>query len=645
MRIFIWKNYIEWSKTIFSSPKYYAKILIWLPVLLVNIYFTVMILAVFVYAVISWGIFSFMGDPGFSVSSISYNVQQTEKAVEIDSVGNTLIACCISGGGSRSAIFSGEMLYLLHTLEEIDDFGQIFQKKKTKAINILDSFDFISSVSGGSVTAVSLCIKRPWEKGSLEAWKEFKTDLQLPYQHKLYLSLANPLNFGQIALTHLDRSNIMEKVWNANLVNNKKLGDLPLRPRLLINATSYNLGKKFVFTTLPRSHFNNMPELYPSFFSDLDPFPTAVTTLDEYQLSSVNCPISTALMASTAFPVGFPPVTIQGYVKGKSKKLHLSDGGIYDNHGIESVLQLFKQSVDNYYNAKQMRLFGGIIFILDASQSSREKFNSPNELDMILHSTEVYEKRMQVYFDRFLQEQIIMSNDIHMPLKFIRFSISELLGIWHLSQKTVAEKEKMAILLQQNERRSVQTNLHGNKLILQWLQRPQKWWNNFKTQCNDIVIGDVATFMTKLANIPTNFALTEDDSQVLEIAAKLIFHMKKEEIVNAYSEVKKNAANFKKIEEMDAIYIKKNPTLYIFEFMRKLQLANKNNKVWMGNYSNLRLAFSKLLLPEKFKNRTYRIIKHMSEIKNFEAQKDFGVSLDLLLKQWKKTFEYIKISK
>lgn len=640
MRIFIWKNYLKWLKKIFSSPKYYMGIILWLPMLVVNLYFSVMLLSVVAYGIISWGIFTLLGDPGFIKSSTSYDTQQIEKAIEIDSTGKMFVACCVSGGGSRSAIFAGETLYLLNTINDIEDADNAFQNKTKKSTNILNSFDFISSVSGGSVAAASLCIQRPWE--STTGWEKYKKSLQIPFQHKLYQYLANPLYFGEIALTHRDRTNIMEKVWNDYIVENKKMGDLALRPRLLVNATSYNLGKKFVFTTLSKANFHDMLEVYPALFTNLDPFPTAAITLDEFQLSSVNCPISTALAASSAFPVGLPPVTITGYKEQQSINLHLSDGGIYDNHGIETILQLFKQKIDNYYNGLQMRIFGGLVFVIDASLPAKERVDSPTELDMILHTMEVYEKRMQIYFDRFLRDQVNISGEIRIPLKFIRFSLGELVGIWHLAQKTPEERQEILQKLQQQLDRGVHaTNLDATQQFLdEWFQKPQEWWANFNKKCSEIIGADVDNFMKEVAGIPTNFALSKRQIQVVEKAAQLIFSMKQDEVRAAYKNLQDNLTSFKNIEDFTRRDIAKNPTLYIFEFMRRLQLANNDTKVWVGDYAPLQLAFRRLSLPQTLQKKIQKTIEDMQLVKNQEAAKTFDNSLQALKEQCAKAFAY-----
>ncbi|WP_372371175.1 patatin-like phospholipase family protein [Candidatus Uabimicrobium sp. HlEnr_7] len=638
MRILIWKNYFKWLKKIFSSPKYYLGVILWLPTLLINIYFTVMLMAVISYGVIAWGIFALLGDPGFIKSSTSYSTQQIEKAIEIDSTGKMFIACCVSGGGSRSAIFAGETLYWLNTITEIEDPVNAFQNKTKNSTNILNTLDFISSVSGGTVTATSLCIHRPWESNS---WKEFKKSLRIPFQHKLYQYLANPLYFGEIALTHRDRTNIIEKVWNDHLVENKKLGDLALRPRLVVNATSYNLGKKFVFTTLSKSNFNNMIEVYPSLFTNLDPFPAAAVTLDEYQLSSVNCPISTALAASSAFPVGLPPITITGYTAKQSIDIHLSDGGIYDNHGLESVLQLFKQKIDNYYNGLQMRIFGGLVFVIDASLPGTERFDSPSELDMILHTMEVYEKRMQIYFDKFLRDQVNLSNEIRIPLKFVRFSLGELIGIWRLAQKKPQERQEMLERLQQQINRGIHTTtLPAQQFLDEWFQKPKQWWDGFHKDCSEIIGDDVDSFMNQLQNMPTNFALSKKQTIVLEKASQLIFLMKKDEIIAAYKNLQQNMDSFKNIEDFTRQDVTKFPALYVFEFMRKLQLASNDSKVWVGEYAMLEIAIRRLAIPQSLRKRISKTIENLKVLQNQESNKVFDKSLQNLKEQCAKAFSY-----
>lgn len=139
-----------------------------------------------------------------------------------------------------------------------------------------------------------------------------------------------------------------------------KLGDLCPKPRFFFNATSLETGIPFVFTqsiiNLPQEEITDrtaridIQEPPNSFLNKkfkLKSLPTAFT-LEEINSSPKGFPLAYAALASAAFPIGLEPLEIlkYGYDPGyqevyqTAERLHLSDGGIYDNSGLSTLINL-----------------------------------------------------------------------------------------------------------------------------------------------------------------------------------------------------------------------------------------------------------------------------------------------------------------
>jgi hypothetical protein len=129
--------------------------------------------------------------------------------------------------------------------------------------------------------------------------------------------------------TNFTRSDIMIEKLNAELYDDYPYGKLiGPTPQIIINATSFTNGEPFVFTP---EHFKNRLN----------------SRLDTY-------PVANAVMASSAFPGVFHPVTVRDYSL-KNNALsdnaddtqyyeHLIDGGPYDNLGVSPIIKILQEN-------------------------------------------------------------------------------------------------------------------------------------------------------------------------------------------------------------------------------------------------------------------------------------------------------------
>lgn len=189
----------------------------------------------------------------------------------------------------------------------------------------------------------------------LRAWSDddARERMSRNYIRRLIGNLAWPVNVLRYWFTAYDRSDIMAQTLSDSLFDQPLVGvdhrfaDLnPTRPFLVIHATNA--------TDLPS---DNEYERLPAF-----PFGSSFTfTREDFQQrlhSDIGrYPLGQAVMASSAFPLAFPHVTLENFHAlrkdrrcptderwlascGDLRYLHLIDGGNADNLGLRSVKRI-----------------------------------------------------------------------------------------------------------------------------------------------------------------------------------------------------------------------------------------------------------------------------------------------------------------
>lgn len=227
--------------------------------------------------------------------------------------GNRRIALALSGGGIRAMAFHLGVLKLLaerHLMEEVHR---------------------VSTVSGGSLL-VGILLKEngmqwPSSQGFLSmTYPQLRTKLcERSLQWGAARQLVNPLNWRFV----MSRANLLGLALRTEWDIDCALSDLPSTPEWSINGTTAENGKRFRFKRID---------------------------LGDYTLgyaAGTNFPLADALAVSAAFPGGFGPLRIDtkkfewrkrswDAPPGTEKEvqigfdvLHLYDGGVYDNLGLE----------------------------------------------------------------------------------------------------------------------------------------------------------------------------------------------------------------------------------------------------------------------------------------------------------------------
>jgi NTE family protein len=215
-------------------------------------------------------------------------------------------ALCLSGGGFRATLFH------LGALRRLNETG------------VLAKLDTISSVSGGSIMAAMLATHAPWPVSApipADAWER---DVAASVRRFASRNLRTPAIIAR-----------MLRPWNTSAgargllagyaarLSPAKLSALPERPRFVFCATDLCYGVNFVFER---------------------------ERVGDYRLGYLSPPpadwdVARAVAASSCFPPVFNPLPLDvgtdRFKRGRQPladaDIRLSDGGLYDNLGLEPV--------------------------------------------------------------------------------------------------------------------------------------------------------------------------------------------------------------------------------------------------------------------------------------------------------------------
>lgn len=222
-----------------------------------------------------------------------------------------LCALCLSGGGYRAMLFHVGVLWRLNEC------------------GLLSRIDRFSSVSGGSIAAGFLWLK--WQELGLNRWGAVSTNFEDLYVAPMRHLAGQTIDIPAIlwALPRLRQAgNVVAAAYQRHLFGNVSLRDLPPVPRFVINATNMQSGALWRFSK---------PYMW------------------DYRVGKVpnpNIPLAVAVAASSAFPPFLSPVVLNlresdfepntGADLQRppfTTRVFLTDGGVYDNLGLEPVKQ------------------------------------------------------------------------------------------------------------------------------------------------------------------------------------------------------------------------------------------------------------------------------------------------------------------
>ena len=228
------------------------------------------------------------------------------------------IGLALSGGGFRA------MLFHLGSLWRLNELGMLAELRR------------ISSVSGGSLLLGRLAIR--WGNLDFESGvaKNFRDDVAEPVLQFGRRLVDLPATLAGL-LPFVSAARIAASFYSRHLVGQTTLQDLPDEPRFVFNATHLASATSWRFSK---------------------PY------MGCYRLGLIRRPqiqVATAMAASAAFPPFLSPLTLlpkpdrfeetEGADLFNQRELRrtvaLSDGGVYDNLGLETVWRRYRTVISS----------------------------------------------------------------------------------------------------------------------------------------------------------------------------------------------------------------------------------------------------------------------------------------------------------
>ncbi|MCA6122742.1 patatin-like phospholipase family protein [Bradyrhizobium sp. WSM 1704] len=294
-----------------------------------------------------------------------------------------LLALSFSGGGTRAAAFS------FGVLQELDHTRSGAAGSKT----LLDRVDFVSGVSGGSITAAYFGLKK---RAALDDFRERFLLRNAEEGLKTRISLGN---IGRALGGGVNDSQFTD--WlDSNLFNGARFGALPddRRPRVWINASDIYNRTPFVFGKTS----------FDALCSDIRSYRVA-----EAVAASAAVPLAFAPIVLETFPGGcaapLPPwlervrndpnaqPLLRSYAEaqaryrdGSMRYVKLLDGGLVDNYGLSglSIGLLAAQRPYEPLSERQAAKLRRILFlVVDAGRGISGDFvqtlEGPNGVELV----------------------------------------------------------------------------------------------------------------------------------------------------------------------------------------------------------------------------------------------------------------------
>lgn len=203
------------------------------------------------------------------------------------------IGLALSGGGFRASAFHLGVF------------------RKLRELGLLWKLDLITCVSGGSIAGAFLA----------SHWGE--DDVLDKFDHYLRTtSIAVSSVIGGVLDPFSSRLDKLAATYERDLVGKRTLGALSGGPRLYLNATNLATGNLFFFVTGGGGA------------AEMGEWELGVVPAHGFRLSR-------AVAASSAFPPVFPPLKVEheDYPAAGVEYVCLTDGGVYDNLGVNPLLR------------------------------------------------------------------------------------------------------------------------------------------------------------------------------------------------------------------------------------------------------------------------------------------------------------------
>ena len=281
-----------------------------------------------------------------------------------------LLMLSFSGGGTRAASLAYGVLQAL---------DKIIVTIEGQQRSLLDEVDVITSVSGGSYTAAYYGLF------GKQIFKDYESAfLKRNFQLDLYRLIFSPWNWHALGSANFDRSDLIARYLDDTLFQGLTIEDMrrPDTPFIMINASDTGFATQIAFEQ---------------------------RQFDMFCLDVSKMPVGLAVMASSAVPLAFSPVTFENltdqcenklpgwarkalelgdknsrrfHLAGKYKSfkdvenypyIHLYDGGLTDNLGLRSIINIVERQGGAWNALKIMgheNVRKAVVIAVDAKSST-----------------------------------------------------------------------------------------------------------------------------------------------------------------------------------------------------------------------------------------------------------------------------------
>jgi predicted acylesterase/phospholipase RssA len=282
----------------------------------------------------------------------------TKSVTECDS--KLFLGIAISGGGSRAANFG------IGALWELQQLG------------ILDHATALSSVSGGSLAATYVALYGLDSRTKFDAAAEA---MRQDFFAAWALRSMNPYRVLRVNTTHDSATNTLADTFDSLLFHGQTFSNLgpfsPGRPYLYINASLQNLvtARKDLTTRGDNAPSGSLQ----GFTFTQSAFREIGSDLEDYRLAD-------AVASSGAYPGLFEPMVLRNYLDDSlpgdppDTYLHLADGGLADNLGVDALLRALQETRNSILNPEQEPQACLLILVDAAVQTPLENAGAKEDL-------------------------------------------------------------------------------------------------------------------------------------------------------------------------------------------------------------------------------------------------------------------------
>ena len=315
-----------------------------------------------------------------------------------------IVGVALSGGGSRAAVFGAA------SLEALWEHG------------LIDLVTHISSVSGGSLASSYFMANQPAcdalnsDAETEVCWRDFFQE----FKQVMRSNFSSAMVWRQLAtfrgFSNTRLSSSLQDVVDKEFLHDMSFGDLAdlsasansdgqHLPVLLINAASYDDGRRFVFSNQCLSDSDQETT------SDIAGNPLNEKSVRALTFSRPECnrpvprdvPVSLAVATSAAVPGAMGPVTYEvpsTCVESDMEYWHLGDGGLFDNSGVDTLEEVVLREHNSGSGSLDRAL---IISVFAGQHNDEDELRDISNFWLIKsHTTRVvgaYDRRAQGYHD------------------------------------------------------------------------------------------------------------------------------------------------------------------------------------------------------------------------------------------------------